>query len=92
MAQLLLVGAQFACGLPAAKVVGPVVASMIPVSPLNLVVYCAWLLGLRLGKTQLSRRLGQTWRRAALWALALYFATMIPLYAIILLFVCRAVG
>ena len=92
MAQLLLAGTQMVCGLPGAKIVGPVVLPLVPFLPLNIVAYVAWLLGLKLSKAKWTQSLAPTWRKAAIYALPFYFATMLPLYAICLLAVCRAVG
>lgn len=92
MAQVLLAGTRMVCGLPGARVVGPVVVPLVPFLPLNALAYVAWLLGLKLSKAKWTRRLAPTWRLAALYALPFYFATMIPLYAVLLLVVCRAVG
>lgn len=92
MAQLLLMGAQLACGLPGRQILGPVIASIIPVSPLNIICYLAWLIGLKLSPLKWSKKLAPTWRKAAMWAAVFYFCTMLPLYFIILLIVCRAAG
>lgn len=92
MAQLLLMGTRLACGLPGSRVVGPVLISMVPVLPINVVTYLVWLLVLKLTKAKWTQQLAPTWKKAALWALAFYFATVIPLYFIMLLFLCRAAG
>lgn len=90
MAQILLAGVKIACGLPARSIVGPVVASAIPIFPLNIVCYLAWLLGLKLSPAKWTKKLAPTWRQAALWALLFYFCTMLPIYFIIIMVVCRA--
>lgn len=89
MAQLFLKVVQLGCGLPLgmAYVVGPVIASLMPVNPLNIIVYLAWLLGLRFSK---SNRFGGTWKNAARWAALFYFALMLPLYLVLLAVTCRA--
>ena len=88
MAQLLLAGVQLVCQLPAARIIGPPIAAIIPLSPLNVISFLVWLLCLKFIKTKGKTR---TWRQAALWATLGYFCTMIPLYFIIFLVVCRAV-
>lgn len=92
MAQLLLMGTKLACGLPGSKVVGPLLISLVPVLPINIIAYVTWLLVLKLTNAAWTRKLAPTWKRAALVALGFYFATVIPLYFILLLFLCRAAG
>ena len=91
MAQLLLMGAKLACGIPGAHVIGPVALSLVPVSPINILCYLGWLLGLKLSKANWTKKLAPTWKKAALWALCFYFATTIPLYFVILLVICKSI-
>lgn len=91
MAQLLLMGVSMFCGLPAAPVIAPLLATVFP-SPLNLLAYAGWLLGLKYGKTtRLNRFKGNgSWKALAKGAAVLYALTMIPLYFLIILAVCKA--
>ncbi len=92
MAQVLLSAVKIACRLPAALryTVGPAIAAIIPISPLNIVVYVAWLLGLGLTKTTFSKEFNKTWKSTAGWAFAFYFLQMFVCYFLCLFFVCQA--
>lgn len=89
MAQLLLAGFKLVCNLPLAKVIGPPILAMNPINPLNIAVYLAWLLSLKLSKSKWTKSLAPTWRKAALWATLFYFITLIPLYLILLFITCK---
>lgn len=93
MAQLLLAGVQWLCGVPAAPVIAPFIAAALP-NPINLVVYAAWLAALKLGK---SNRLAWfrgngSWKAVAKGAAILYALTVLPLWFLVFLGICRTVG
>ena len=87
MAHLLLTGFKLFCGLPAHQLLGPIVMTINPLSPLNLLAYGAWLLGVRYGKLFQGLSKG-TWKRAAEWAVPFYALTMFIIYLILFSVLC----
>ena len=91
MAQLLLAGVSMFCGLPAAPVVAPILAAAFP-SPVNIVAYVGWLLGLKYGKSaRLNGFRGNgSWKAMAKGAAILYALTMIPFWFLVVMALCKA--
>ncbi|KAK9826953.1 hypothetical protein WJX74_001533 [Apatococcus lobatus] len=92
MAQLLLAGIQMFCGVPAAPVLGSLLAAAIPVSPINWIVFAAWFLGLKYSKAAWVQRFKGPTKTLLKNTLLFYALTILPLYALIITFACRAVG
>lgn len=88
MAQLFLAAFRFACHLPAAPIIAPIIMAVNPVNPLNIVAYLGWLFGLKYSKAAWSKRFKA---KAALWALAFYFATVTPIYFVLILIICHTI-
>lgn len=89
MAQLALMAAQLVCNLPASGVVGPVIASLIPVSPLNIIIYASWFLFLKVTKYQWAQKFKTNTKTLLKSALMFYFFTALPLYFILVRIACR---
>lgn len=89
MAQLVLMAAQLVCNLPAAHIVGPVIASVLPFSPLNLLMYGAWFFFLKLTKIAWFQKFKGNTKTLLKSALMFYFLTALPLYAILVSIACR---
>lgn len=90
MAQLVLMAAQLVCGLPAAHFVGPVIASCIPVSPINLIMYGAWFFFLKTTKYQWAQKYKGSTKTLLKNALMFYFITALPLYFLLVSIACKA--
>ncbi len=93
MAQLLLYGVQMVCGLPAAQIIGPVIATILPLSPLNWVIFASSFLYMKYSKaTWKNRFVGSRSIKALLKAaLVLYCPIAFILYFILIFAVCKAV-
>ena len=91
MATLLLNAVQMFCRVPLAPVVGSVLASLIPANLINVATLLGWFLGIKYSKAAwISKYKGST-KTMLKWAALFYFMTVVPLYAVILFFTCRAV-
>lgn len=92
MAQVVLMAAQMVCGLPGAHVIGPFIASAIPVSPINLLMYLGWCIFLKKTKYQWAQKYRSSTKTLLKSALMFYFFTAIPLYFVIISIACKGVN
>ena len=91
MATLLLSAVQMFCGIPAAPVIGSVLAALMPINPINLITFVGWFLGIKYSKAKWIQGFKGTWKVMLKWAAMFYFLTLVPIYAITIFFACRAV-
>ena len=84
------------CNLPGHQVIGPVLASVLPISLPNWVAWITWTLVLRFTKNARLKALAQkngklSYKKLFGFGLLLGSLTMFPIYFILMFFACRAV-
>ena len=89
MAQLALMAAQLVCNLPASGIVGPVIASAIPLSPLNWALFAAWFFYLKLTKASWAQKFKPNTKTLLKIIAMFYFITAIPIYAVLVWIACQ---
>ena len=96
MAMLLLKGVQMFCNVPGHQIIGPTLASVLPISLPNWVAWVTWILVLRFSKNAKLKALVQKdgkldYKR--LFGFGVLFGSLVmwPVYFIIMLFACRSV-
>ncbi len=92
MATLLLNAVQMFCGVPLAPVFGSILAACIPVNLVNVAAFAGWFLGIKYSKAAWIQRFKGSTKTMLKWTLLFYALTVLPLYCVILLITCRAVG
>ena len=89
MAQVLFTGVKLFCGMPGHEILGPLIMIVNPISPINLICFAGWLLGVRYSK--LLANLGKgSWKESAKWAAMFYAVTMFLVYILLFTIMCGA--
>lgn len=92
MAQLLLSAVQIFCGVPAAPIVGPLLAACIPVNLINIASFVGWFFGIKYSKAKWLARFKGTTKTMLKWAFLFHLLTVVPIYFLIIMATCHAVG
>lgn len=91
MATILLSAVQMFCNVPAAPVLGSLLAAVLP-NPITIVSFVAWFLAIKYSRAKWIARFKGPTKTMLKWALLFHMLTVTPVFAIIILTTCRAVG
>ena len=91
MATILLSAVRIFCGVPAAPLVGSVLAALLPISPVTIISFVSWYLAIRFSKAKWIQRFKGSTKTMLKYALMLHLMIMVPIYAILIFFACKAV-